>query len=205
MTRVGGSGHTGTPTQTKKKTILSYKALYEGPEFETQYQYAQLWILVVMAFVFGPLIPMMFIYCFIGLLVLSVTNHLRLAYSVRREPNYNQKLNRSLLMSLYIGPISYCLVANIVYSNGEIFKNKVTANTSHSNYFAFTNTAFSKSITELNPGIIFSILIYLLVLRGLLILSIFVFRCCCKGISPPKCCKYGNLKFVFFDTTRVKK
>ena len=111
------------PTQTKKKTILSYKALYEGPEFETQYQYAQLWILVVMAFVFGPLIPMMFIYCFIGLLVLSVTNHFRLAYSVRREPNYNQKLNRSLLMSLYIGPISYCLVANIVYSNDEIFKN----------------------------------------------------------------------------------
>ena len=74
-----------------------------------------------MAFVYGPLMPMIFIYCFIGLLVLSITNHLRLAYSVRREPNYSQKLNRSLLMSLYIGPIGYCLVANVVYSNGEIF------------------------------------------------------------------------------------
>ena len=81
----------------------------------------------------------------------------------------------------------------------------MAANTGHSNYFSFTNVALSETINELNPGTIYSILVILLVLRGLLILCIFIFRSCCKGVATPKCCKYGNLKYVFFDTTSVKK
>ena len=66
--------------------------LYSGPEFDIEYQIAQVWIIVLLAFVFGPSMPVIFIYSFFGLFILYITTRLRIAYSVRRFPNYDNKL-----------------------------------------------------------------------------------------------------------------
>lgn len=42
-----------------------------------------------MAFVFGPYLPVLFLYGFIGMLILETTIRLRMAYSVRRFPKYH--------------------------------------------------------------------------------------------------------------------
>lgn len=75
--------------KTRKKTIKGYKELYEGPEFDIEYQYATVWILCLMAFTFGPLMPLMFLFSLMGLLILYVTLRLRIAYSIKRVPSYD--------------------------------------------------------------------------------------------------------------------
>ena len=42
-----------------------------------------------MAFTFGPLIPILFPYCLLGIVIQYATIRLRIAYSVRRVPIYN--------------------------------------------------------------------------------------------------------------------
>ena len=46
-----------------------YKELYQGPEFDIDYQYAQIYVLVVMAFTFGPLLPILIPMAFLGILI----------------------------------------------------------------------------------------------------------------------------------------
>ena len=105
------------PAKTRKKTILSYKKLYEGPEFDIEMQYAQIWIISLMAFLFGAMLPILFLYAFLGMLILYVTLRIRIAYSVRRFPNYNQKMSKCMLYVLRYCPLIYTIVAAWLYSN----------------------------------------------------------------------------------------
>lgn len=72
----------------------AYKKLYQGPEFEIEYMYAQIWTICLVTFLFGPLLPQLFIYGFLGMLILDLTVRLRIAYSVRKFPKYDDKLNQ---------------------------------------------------------------------------------------------------------------
>lgn len=76
-----------------------------------------MWILCLVAFTFGPMMPILFLYALLGLVVLYVTAKLRIAYSVRRLPKYDQKMNKTLLTGLYYMPAVYCLSAAWLYSN----------------------------------------------------------------------------------------
>jgi hypothetical protein len=147
------------PDKTNKKTIEGYKNFYEGPELDVDNQYAQIWILCTMAFFFGPLLPVIFIYCLVGLVILSVTNKLKVAYSCKRIPNFDQTMNGSFLIFMhYFGPVMYFLVAGILYSNEQVFENKAIPNKSSAIFFA-TNDAYYKSLqsrlTQINPWMIY--------------------------------------------------
>ena len=107
--------------KTKKKTILDYVNLYEGPIFDIEYQYAQLYIICLLSFLFGPLMPLVFVYGLIGLAILYITLKLRLAYSVKMFPAFDQKMNRVIMFSLYYLPLAYTVVAAWLYSNQQIF------------------------------------------------------------------------------------
>jgi hypothetical protein len=97
-----------------------------------------------MAFFFGPLQPVIFIYGLVGLVILSVTNKLKVAYSCKRLPNFDQTMNRSILIFMhYFGPVLYFLVAGVIYSNEQVFENKAIPNKSSAIFFA-TNDAFLK-------------------------------------------------------------
>lgn len=79
--------------------------------------YAQIWIVCAMAFVFGPMIPLMFPLALLGLFVLLTSLKLRIAYSVKRIPVYDQNINRVLVLSLGYLPLIYLLFAAQLYSN----------------------------------------------------------------------------------------
>ena len=79
--------------------------------------YAQIYIINLMAFVFGPFLPVMFVYALLGMLVLEVTNRLRIAYSVKRFPKYDEKVNLWMMTNLKIMPFAYSLMAINTYSN----------------------------------------------------------------------------------------
>jgi len=74
------------PFKTRKKSIEAYKKLYAGPEFDMDYMQAQTFILSILAFIFGPLLPQLFIYGLLGMVLLDQTVRLRIAYSARRFP-----------------------------------------------------------------------------------------------------------------------
>ena len=105
------------PRKTRQKTIHGYKELYQGPEFDIDYQYAQIYVLVVMAFTFGPLLPILIPMAFLGILIQYATIRMRIAYSVRRMPIYNQGSNKCMIRALSYTCISYLIMTAFLYSN----------------------------------------------------------------------------------------
>ena len=61
--------------------------------------------------------PICFVFGLIGLVILYVTLRLRIAYSVKRFPTYDQKMNRSTIMGMSYLPLVYSIVAAWLYSN----------------------------------------------------------------------------------------
>ena len=55
-----------------------------------EYITVQVWIICLMAFAFGPFMPIMFIYGALGMLIHYITIRLRIAYSVKRIPKYKK-------------------------------------------------------------------------------------------------------------------
>lgn len=102
---------------TRAKSISQYRELYCGPIYKIEHSYATIWIICVMAFVFGPMIPLMFPMALLALMVLYAVVRLRVAYSVQRMPIYDQKANRSLLLALRYLPVVYCFMSAYLYSN----------------------------------------------------------------------------------------
>ena len=82
---------------TKTKTIQGYKELYTGPDFRIYYQYAFIIIIVWVTFLFGPVIPIVFIIGLIALIFLYITDRLLIAYSYRAPPIYDSRLNTMTL------------------------------------------------------------------------------------------------------------
>ena len=88
-----------------------------------------------MAFLFGPLLPVIFLYGLLGMFILYITLRLRIAYSDRRIPNYSSDTNEIFFKALGSGPpIAFILVSAWVYSNQQVFENTVLPNKSHSVY-----------------------------------------------------------------------
>ena len=70
-----------------------------------------------MTFLFGAMLPILFVYAFLGMVILYVTLRVRIAYSVRRFPNYNPKMSNCMLSVLRYCPLIYTILAAWLYSN----------------------------------------------------------------------------------------
>ena len=104
------------------------------------------------------MIPVIFIYSLFGLLLLYITVKLRLAYSVRRVPSYDQKMNTTILLGMRYLPLVYTLIAAWLYSNQQVFRNTVLPNESHVWFNAPSGHFLNQAWTQLTPGTIFYIL-----------------------------------------------
>ena len=135
-----------------------------------------------MAFTFGPAIPSLFLYAALGMVILYVTNRLRIAYSVRRLPNYGKELNSSIEQWLYYCPYAYALIGSWLYSNQQALNNVVLPNKTHYEYNAPTGHQIGNlfdSNVGLTPGWIFTIaLILFLIWLGFMIFVHIVARRC---------------------------
>ena len=85
-----------------------------------------------MTFIFGPMLPALFLYGLLGLIILYVTIRVRIAYFVRLDLNVHQDMNYKMLGSLEFNPLLFIGVSAWLYSNQQMFENEVLPNTSHS-------------------------------------------------------------------------
>ena len=81
---------------------------------------------------FGPMLPVLFLYGFLGLIILYVTIRVRIAYFLRLDLNVHQDVIFNLLVTLEYSPLIYMGISAWLYSNQQMFENEVLANTSHS-------------------------------------------------------------------------
>lgn len=81
------------------------------------YMQAQAYILTLLAFMFGPLLPQLFLYGFLGMIILDQTVRLRIAYSVKRFPKYDDSINQTTILLISYGAYLYALVGSWLYSN----------------------------------------------------------------------------------------
>ena len=66
---------------------------------------------------FGPLLPQLFLYGFLGFIILDQTVRLRIAYSVKRFPKYDDSINQTTILLISYGAYLYALVGSWLYSN----------------------------------------------------------------------------------------
>ena len=105
------------PRKTSTKTLQDYKWTYEGELMDLEYIYSQSWLLCYLAFLFGPMLPVLFIYGFVGMLINDVVVRIRIAYTIRRFPKYDNNLNQLSLIGLSYSIIFYIVSAVVLYSN----------------------------------------------------------------------------------------
>jgi len=67
--------------------------------------------------------PIFFIYACLGLFILGVTMRLRIAYSVRRFPIYDQKMNKAMLVGMRYLPVLFYISAALFYSSQALYRN----------------------------------------------------------------------------------
>mmetsp|Transcript_41815 Transcript_41815/g.55128 ORF Transcript_41815/g.55128 Transcript_41815/m.55128 type:complete len:173 (-) Transcript_41815:881-1399(-) len=67
-------GNAKTQTKTRKKTLFTFKKLYNGKEFEVHYQYASMLVINWVSFLFAPGLPILFPIALFGMIVLYCTS-----------------------------------------------------------------------------------------------------------------------------------
>ena len=150
------------PESTKSETLLGYKNLYCGPEFEIHYQYSNMLVITWVTFLFAPGIPILFPIALLGMIILYCTNRISLAYFNRRPPVYDQKMNKTTLKLLGVAPLLYICMGAWVYSNQQTFTNVVTTN-KNSDLFMDSDHHFSCFWEQLTPGSVFLVYIFFVV------------------------------------------
>lgn len=101
-----------------------------------EFAFAQIWIICMMAFVFGPLIPIIFVYALVGLIILYVQLRVGIAYNHRRVPSYDNRSVRRMISGLPVLAFIYGVISARVFSNQQAFRNNVQPNKSHVWFFA---------------------------------------------------------------------
>ena len=88
-----------------------------------------------MACLFGPLLPILFVIGFFGMLITDVVTRIRIAYSVKSFPKYDRKPNFIMLIGLSLCVFVYAISSLVTYSSREVFWNEVKVNKSASEYY----------------------------------------------------------------------
>lgn len=122
------------------------------------------------------------------MLILDLTVRLRIAYSVKRFPIFDDSLNQANLTWINYCAYFYAFMAARLYSNQAVFENKVVANKSASVYNSIDDHTIGLTYSELTPGFLF-VLTYLMITIVTIyyLLSYIFFECCPRFDFCPKC------------------
>lgn len=85
--------------------------------FVIHYKYAYIASNCFIAMVFGPIIPILFLYCLACLCSLYLVERIAMIYSYRKPPMYSDNITVFLIRLLGFAPICYALLASWAYSN----------------------------------------------------------------------------------------
>ena len=118
-------GNSKTQKRTRKKTLWTFKELYNGDEFEIHYQYSGIIVICWVTFMFGPGLPILFPIGLFGLIVLYCTSRIQLAYFSKRPPAYGLEMSQIVIKMLRIPPLLYVFTGIWLYSNQQVFEDRV--------------------------------------------------------------------------------
>ena len=107
--------------RTSAKSIQEFTDLYSGTDFVIHYKYAYILNVCFTAFIFGPMLPFMFVIAFCSLVVLYITERLCMAYAYRVPPNYDSEINDKVTSFLKYAPILFVLSSVWTFSNVQVF------------------------------------------------------------------------------------
>ena len=79
----------GNYRATRTKTVYEFADLYSGPEFFIHVKYSYILTVVYISFMFGPLLPILFISGSASLICLYMVEKLAMAFSYRKPPMYD--------------------------------------------------------------------------------------------------------------------
>ena len=119
--------------KTRSKTIQSFVSIYSGPTFELHWKYAYIINVVIVTLLYGPALPILFPICLASLISLYVTERLMIAYCYQRPPMTDTTICREAINLLHLAPLYYMVAACWVYSNQQVYMNRVVVN--HGDYF----------------------------------------------------------------------
>ena len=106
------------------------------------------------------------------------------------------------MMGMSYLPLVYSIVAAWLYSNEQLFKNKVLANKSHQWFNAPSGHSYFNHFEELLPGTIFTVCTWL----GFIKIAFFViYRCFRKRSCLKTCPRPGHSKYWDFDSLITQK
>lgn len=109
---------------TKKVTIEQYIELHSGPDFEIYLKYTYITTPILLAFIYGPAIPLLFPVCLFCLANHYIVERLSLAYFYRKPPKYDNLYGKISVRYLSFGPMLMLLFGYWWLGNSQIFSNK---------------------------------------------------------------------------------
>lgn len=131
---------------------------------------------VLLAFLFGPGIPILFIFALFNVIVGEMCLRYQLAYHFKKPFNYSNELNNMFIKFCSFMPVVYSGTGLWMYSNRQIFDNAVSP-MDRSKGTVNHHHKISYSLTTLTPGTPFLFL---------LIVSTFNFICVISNVKFSK-------------------
>ena len=81
------------------------------------YKYSFIMNITFVTFIFGPLMPLMFVMAFFSMFIYYTQERMRMAYSYMKPPMYDSTMNQTTLKVLILAPWLYVLSAMWTFSN----------------------------------------------------------------------------------------
>lgn len=110
---------------TKTITIYQYVEIYSGPVYMIHYKYAAILNVVLISFMFGAGLPILFPISAASMAVLYCVEKALIYYSYRQPPVYDSELNDSVLGILSYAPLLFYSFGYWMLSNKQIFSNDI--------------------------------------------------------------------------------
>ena len=91
--------------------------MYSGRAHEIHYKYSTIQATVLICFIFGPGMPILFIFGFGIMSVMYIVEKWSLARYYRQPPNYSEKMNQDVIDVIAFGPMLYALFGLLFFNN----------------------------------------------------------------------------------------
>ena len=102
------------------KSLQQYINIWSGPQFFIHYKYSSIMNIVFICMMFGPGLPVLFLYGSMSLLVLYCLENYMLYYVYKIPPAYDERLNNHVLQKLAWSPVVMLAFSYWMFSSPQL-------------------------------------------------------------------------------------
>lgn len=174
---------------TNCKSIEQFEDVYFGPEFMISTEHSRFMLICCVTFIYGPIFPILFPLAFCCFFARYTTERLKMAYSYKKPPNYNDSITVSTIKFLKYMPYLYLMSSITLLLNDQVFRSQTLKDSG--SIFVYYHIDYYGLFTRLTPAT-----------PLLLVLIYFV---CCDFIYSLIKSFYANLRKAQQDTLLDEK